>query len=48
LDITVATNAKLGLVKGTNDFSENFGTITIEEDGSLKVASATSTHQGTV
>lgn len=48
LDITVATNTKLGLVKGTNDFSETFGTIIVEDDGSLKVASATSTHQGTV
>lgn len=48
LDITVATNTKLGLVKGTNDFSETFGTIIVEDDGSLKVASATSTYQGTV
>jgi chaperonin GroEL len=43
LDITVATNTKLGLVKGTNDFSENFGTITVEEgngtDTTLQVTS---------
>lgn len=48
LDITVATNTKLGLVRGTSDFSEHFGTITVEKDGSLKVASATNTYQGTV
>lgn len=48
IDVTTATNEKTGIVKGTNSYSPDYGTVTIEDDGTLKVYNATIAHAGTV
>lgn len=48
IDVTTATNEKTGIVKGTNSYSPDYGTVIIEEDGTLKVDKATTYYSGTV